>query len=124
MAASAGFLDQVGELLAAIGPLRIRRMFSGAGIFDGDVMFALIADDTLYLKVDASTRRAFEAEGCGPFCYAGKGRPIALPYWRVPERLLDEPDELQQWARTAIGVARRAATRKRKSPIGGSRPRE
>lgn len=114
MAASAGYLDQIAELLDPIGPLRIRRMFSGAGIFDGEIMFALISDDTLYLKADETTRHGFEAEDQLPFSYDAKGRTIALPYWRVPDRLLDEPDELRDWARTAIAVARRTATAKRK----------
>ncbi len=78
------------------------------------VMFGLIADYTLYLKADEKTRRDFEAEGLGPFVYEGGGRTIAMSYWRIPERLLDDPDEMAAWARTALGVAQRAAAAKPK----------
>jgi len=92
----------------------VRRMFGGAGIYADGVMFGLIADDTLYLKADEKTKRDFEAEGLGPFVYEGGGRTIAMSYWRIPERLLDDPDEMAAWARTALGVAQRAAAAKPK----------
>jgi DNA transformation protein len=34
-------------------------------------------------------------------------------YWQLPERLLDDPDELAQWARVALAAAERAALTKR-----------
>lgn len=84
-------------------------MFGGAGVYADGVMFGLVADDTLYLKADDETRRAFEAEGLDRFGYDARGKRIDLPYWRVPERLLDDPEQMVAWARTALGVARRAA---------------
>ena len=60
----------------------------------------------LYLKADESFSRDFAAEGKGPFTYRRKGRPpVAMPYWEVPERLLDDPEELVTWARRAYAVA-------------------
>jgi DNA transformation protein len=72
-------------------------------------MFGLIADDTLYLKADEATKRAFEAEGLATFAYESNGKTVALSYWRIPERLLDDPDEMLSWARIALGVAHRQA---------------
>jgi DNA transformation protein len=92
----------------------MRRMFGGAGIYADGVMFGLIADDTLYLKANDETKRNFEAEGLGPFVYEGGGRTVAMSYWRIPERLLDDPDEMVAWARIALGVAQRAAAAKPK----------
>ena len=69
-------------------------------------MFAILADDTLYLKADALSARDFAAEGKGPFTYRPKGQaPVAMSYWEVPERLLDDPEELATWARRAYAVA-------------------
>jgi DNA transformation protein len=110
MAASEGFIELLKDALSGLGPVSVRRMFGGAGIFAGGVMFGLVADDTLYLKADEETKAAFAAEGLGPFGYNGSGRRIDLPYWRIPERLLDDPDEMVAWARVALGVARRAKT--------------
>jgi len=116
MAASEGFLDHLKDTLRGLGPVSVRRMFGGAGIYADGVMFALVADDTLYLKADDTTKQAFEAEGLSPFGYQGGGRHVALPYWRAPERLFDDPDEMAEWARAALHVARRAAAQKSKRP--------
>ena len=104
--------DFIRDLFAAFSPVTVRRMFSGAGIFADGLMFGLIVRDVIYLKADDSNRADFEREGCAPFTYTrGKksGRPSeqALPYWRLPERLYDDPDELAVWARRAFATAER-----------------
>lgn len=122
MAISAGYLDMLCELLAPLGAIRVKRMFGGAGLYADDVMFALIDDETLYFKADASTRARYEAEGLGPFVYEGKTRPVEMSYWRAPERLYDEPEEMLDWVRAAIGVARsQAALKKRPAVKPGSK---
>lgn len=106
MAVSPSFKEFVAEQLAPVGPIGIRRMFSGAGIFADGRMFALIVSDTLYFKTDASGANVFEAEGSVPFSYeTTRGTHTLGSYWRVPERLYDEPDEMTDWARRAIRVA-------------------
>jgi DNA transformation protein len=112
MTASTGFIELLQDALSGLGPVSVRRMFGGAGVYADGVMFGLVADDTLYLKADDGTQRAYEAEGLGPFMYTGGGRTIAMSYWRAPERLLDDADEMTAWARAALDVARRAAAAK------------
>lgn len=86
-------------------------MFGGVGIYAGRLFFALIADDTLYFKVDDSTRGDFEARGMGPFRpYGADGE--AMQYYQVPEELLEDPEALRPWAEGAIAVARRAKGRR------------
>ena len=114
MTASDGFIEFLKDSLRGLGPVSVRRMFGGAGVYADGVMFGLVADDTLYLKADDATKRAFEAEGQGPFVYEGRGNVIAMSYWRIPERLLEDPDEMVDWARTALGVARRKVAAKPK----------
>jgi DNA transformation protein and related proteins len=111
--------DFIHDLFAPFGPVTIRRMFSGAGIFRDGLMFGLIVRDVIYLKADAASAEDFVREGCGPFTYTrgkGKGRPSehALPYWRLPERLYDDPDELAAWARKAFELAQRKKMTPRK----------
>lgn len=114
------------EQLDPIGDIRIRHMFGGGGVYYGDLMFGLIAGETLYFKADDQNRPDFEAEGMGPFVYEppakdGKtGKKIAMSYWELPERLYDEADELTVWARNAIDAAARS---KAKSPAKKKRPR-
>jgi DNA transformation protein and related proteins len=113
--------DYLYELFALFGPVTVRRMFGGAGLFADGVMFGLVARDIIYLKADAHTVPDFEREGLTPFSYAAKGeKRISLSYWRLPDRLYDDPDELAHWARQAVLAAQRAAglkqKRRRKSP--------
>ena len=107
----------IAELFASFGPVRCRRMFGGTGIFSGELMFALEARGELYLKADERTREAFEREGCEPFSFDQKGRRVATSYWRVPTRLLDEPDELAEWARAALNAAQRATSAPKRKPV-------
>ena len=108
------------DLFAQFGPVTVRRMFSGAGIFREGMMFGLIVRDVIYLKADESTAPEFEREGCKPFTYtrgrkSGMPSEHALPYWRLPERLYDDPDELAEWAQRAFAAAERRKAKSRGS---------
>ncbi|HEY7026933.1 MAG TPA: TfoX/Sxy family protein [Gemmatimonadales bacterium] len=94
------------EQLKRIRPdVRDRSMFGGVGIYAGDFFFALIADDTLYFKVDDSNRPAFEARGMGPFMPYGPSGEV-MQYYEVPADLLEDPEGLSSWVEQAIEVAR------------------
>lgn len=100
------------DLFAGFGPVSIRSMFGGGGVFHDGLMFALIADDTLYLKVDDGNRGDFEAEGMKPFTYVGKGKPISMSYWELPESTYDDPELFVEWAKNAYAAARRSKKKK------------
>jgi DNA transformation protein len=104
-----GFLT---ELFSGFGPIAVRRMFSGAGVFADGLMIALVVDGVIYLKANDSFVPLFEREGQTPFSYKARdGKRTLNSYWRMPERLYDEPDELAEWARLALAAARRANQR-------------
>ena len=108
MAVSEGFAEHVRELLAALGPVRIKRMFGGAGVYRDELMFGLIVDETLYLKADEETRPAWEAVGSQPFTFQYKdGRTETTSYWRLPATASDDPEEAQRWARLGLDAALR-----------------
>jgi DNA transformation protein len=89
-------------------------MFGGFGIYADGLMFALAADGVIYLKADEDTSGAFTREGMSPFTYSAKGRRrTSLSYWRLPDRLYDDPDGLAEWTRAALEAARRARAPKR-----------
>src|SRR5262245_44948743 len=87
-------------------------MFSGAGLFAEGVMFGLLVDGLIYLKADETSCEDFGREGAGPFTYSRTGRRVSLSYWRLPERLYDDPDELAVWAERALQVALTKARQK------------
>ncbi len=91
--------------------IRARPMFGGVGIYSGDVFFALIADDTLYFKVDDSTRSDFEARGMGPFRPFGDAGGT-MQYYQLPEDLLEDPEALRLWAEKAVAIARQNKSRR------------
>jgi DNA transformation protein len=97
-------IDSLGRVVPGI---RAKNMFGGVGLYAGELFFALIDDDTLYLKVDGSNRGDFEARGMGPFRPFGEEGEV-MQYYQLPPELLEEPEELQSWTEQAIEVARRA----------------
>jgi DNA transformation protein len=116
MVASASFAELLRDALAPLGGLAMRRMFGKTGVFCDGLMFAMVADDTLFFRVDDHNRTVCaEAEAFPPLNYDKGGRSIDLAFWRAPERLLDEPDELVAWAREALAAARRVATARQSS---------
>jgi DNA transformation protein len=49
-------------LFASFGPVTLRRMFGGAGIFSQGLMFGLVFDKAIYLKADATGIPNFQRE--------------------------------------------------------------
>jgi DNA transformation protein and related proteins len=96
-------LDQLGRVTTNV---RARAMFGGVGIYSGDLFFALIAGDALYLKVDDVNRPDFVARGMGPFRpYGDQGE--AMQYYALDEGILEDLDALRLWVDASIAAARR-----------------
>jgi DNA transformation protein len=113
MTASDGVAEFLSDQLASLGRITMRRMFGKTGVFCDGFMLGMVTDNTLYLRVDDDNRAAFkEAETFPPLNYEKKGDTIDLSFWRAPERLFDEPDELVTWAQAALAVARRVAAKR------------
>ncbi len=117
MVASDSFAEFLREQLAPLGHVAMRRMFGKTGVFCDGLMFGMVTDDALYFRVDDGNRAAFaEAASFPPLNYRKKGELIDLSFWRAPERLYDEPDELVAWAEAALGAARRVAVKRGRTP--------
>ena len=121
MAVSPGFAQFVVEQLDGCAPIVTKRMFGGVGIYSGDIFFALIDNDILYLKTDESNRKDFEAAGSGPFRPNGDAGETMM-YYSVPVSVLEDADELASWGRKAIAVA--VVARSRKKPRAASRAKK
>jgi DNA transformation protein len=115
MAQGSEFVEFVLESLQPLRGVSARRMFGGWGIYKDGVMFALIAYDTLYFKVDDRNRQDYEAADLPYFTYSDKGRPIRMPYCEAPSDGFDDAEILCAWARDAFAAALRTkkATRGR-----------
>ena len=106
MAAKDAFAQYCAELLSGLGPVRVRPMFGGHGIYVDDLFLAIVVGEVLYLKVDAQTMGRFEAAGCAPFVYTAKGRGrVSLNYRAAPAEAMESPALMRPWARLAMDAA-------------------
>ena len=103
------------DLFRDLGPIQIKRMFGGAGVWLDDACFALIVDEVIFMRGDDRIGPEFEAAGSEQWVYSGHAKrgPVAMPYWRLPESALDDPEEATAWARRSLVPAGEAAARKR-----------
>ncbi len=109
------------DLLRGAGAIEPRPMFGSWGIFIQDRMFALISDETLYLKADDRNRPAFEAERLEPFVYSSKGgKSVSLPYWQAPPDAMEDPLLMRSWAQGAVDAALRAPAPRRPATLSGA----
>jgi DNA transformation protein and related proteins len=102
--------DFIRELFAPFRPVAAKRMFGGIGLYADGLMFGLVFDGVIYLRVDEASISSFEREGSAPFVYPLAKHHVGRPsrhFWRLPDRLYDDPDELGVWAGRALAVAER-----------------
>ena len=113
MSVSADYRAWVLEQLGRVAPVTARAMFGGVGVYADGLFFALMDDDTLYLKVDDTNRGDFTAAGRGPFNPFGDDKHV-MQYYELPAELLEDADALRPWVEKALDVARRARGKKKK----------
>jgi DNA transformation protein len=107
------FADHVADVFRLFGPVEVRRMFGGYGVFRDGLMFALVSGDTLYLKADAQNAEDFEAQGLSRFEYRRAGKTATLSYYAAPEAVMEDRVEAASWARRSFEAALRATRRSR-----------
>ncbi len=106
MAGDEGFLQHVMELLEPIRGVTSRAMFGGYGIFHDDDMFALISSSTLYFKVDETNLARYEEAGSEKF--------NPMPYYQVPEDVMESREDFLEWAEVSIDIGHKTAKKKRR----------
>lgn len=105
--------DDLIDLFSEFGTIAVRRMFSGFGIVADGVNFAMSLRAGLIFRVDDVTAGRYDAEGLKPFQYQTRNKTVTVKSYRhIPERLYDDPEELAEWAREAVGAAQRAKSAK------------
>jgi DNA transformation protein len=110
------FVDHLSSVFAELGPIRTRRMFGGCGIYLGEEMFGLVADDVLYLKADDDSKQRFVDRGLGPFVYEKNGKPMQMSYYAAPEAIFDDPTAAKHWGQAAVEAALRGKTKPGRKP--------
>lgn len=99
------YVSYVVELMQVIGPVQARPMFGGFGVFLDKIMFALIADSILYLKVNPESKQVFEHRNLEAFRYFKKDKPYTMAYFQAPEEVFENSEDMALWANQAHAVA-------------------
>lgn len=108
------FVDNVVDLMQSIGPVGAKSMFGGYGLFLNGVMFALVADSTLYFKIDQALELELKNRGLEAFTYSKKGKEFKMSYYQAPEEVLENVEDMHLWAGKAYKAALHAAKKKSK----------
>ncbi len=108
------YLLYIMDKLQPHGPINARAMFGGYGIYYNDIMFACIVENQLYFRIDEETQKNFEHYGSKPFIYNGMKKPVRMPYFTLPEEILENSNELPQWIETSYLTALKHKKPKRK----------
>lgn len=107
------YLDYLSEWLSPLGEITMKGMFGGHAVYCGGLIFALVADNVLYLKVDDVSRPRFEALSLSPF-QPFPDKPGTMSYYPVPPEFFEDPSATREWAREAIAATKRAAPKKKR----------
>lgn len=106
------FAQHLADVFRLFGPIEVRRMFGGYGVYHEGLMFGLVSGETLYLKADAGNVADFRKQGLGPFEYRRKGKVAKLSYYLAPATVMEDSAETARWARRSFDAALRARARK------------
>jgi DNA transformation protein and related proteins len=116
MAFDTGLIDWVAEALAPVGVVTHRRMMGGATLYCDGTVFAILADDVLWFKADATSDALWDEAGCTRFTFTmGEGREGTMNYRRAPDDVYDDADAMREWAALGIAAGQRAPVRKKRT---------
>ncbi|HEY3813111.1 MAG TPA: TfoX/Sxy family protein [Caulobacteraceae bacterium] len=122
MALTPGFIESLKDALAFLPGLEVKRMFGGAGVYSGGLMFGLADDDMLWIKADADNLPAFEAEGLPLFVYRTRdGEQMTLNYRQAPEAVFEDREAARRWCQLGIDAALRAKAKKTSKKKSGAK---
>ena len=120
MAVDESYKDYIVDQLGQLGFVAVKKMFGGAGIYYDGLIFGLLADDVLYFKVDDSNKSDYERAGMKPF-QPFDDKPMVMPYYEVPVDILEDREELAEWARKSLIASRKRNVKpKKQEPAKGS----
>jgi DNA transformation protein and related proteins len=110
---SESFTSYLRDLFSELGPVVLRKMFGGQGLYHDGLIIGLVIGEELYLKTDAVTVGAFEQAGGHPFVYQGKGKPVTMSYWLPPAEAMESAQAMRPWAKLAYEAAVRKNSEKK-----------
>ncbi len=106
MAVSKDFLEYVLDQLSEWGEVKIKRMFGGAGLYLDGLMFGLVANDVVYLKVDETNKDKYIKHGSSPL------KPFAseatvLSFYNISVDVFEDAEKFIEWAEESLSIQKK-----------------
>ena len=105
------YMEFLLEQLSPLGDVTARSMFGGHVVYCRGVVFALVANNALYLKADDHNRPAFEARGLEAF-HPFEDSGAVMQYYEAPPELFEDRKALLDWAGGSVAAGQRARAKK------------
>lgn len=102
------FVNYIIDMLEELGQIHPKYMFGDWGLYCNGIFFAIIADNTLFVKADDENRHVFQKNGLKRFSYIRQGKKCYLSYYAVPEEAIDDMEKLNYWAELGYQAAMRS----------------
>ena len=94
------FKDFVLDQLQGLDDIEARRMFGGFGLYQEETFFAIVHKGRLYFKIDDVTVGEYRKRSMKPF--RPNPRQTLKNYYQVPAEILEDDDQLCDWAKKAV----------------------
>ena len=104
MAVSESYKEFIDDQLAGIEGVYAKKMFGGVGYFVDGVIFGCIMGGVFRLKTNEQTEKKYTELGLSGYNVPGKN--MTMPYFEVPESILENPNELKKWSLEALEISR------------------
>ena len=111
---SKDYCEEIVHQLELVGNVTYRFMFGGYGLYLDGIIFAIIADNELYFKVDDTNKQDYLDYDSVPFTFESKGKSMSMSYYLVPQEVLDDIDLLCGWAKKSYNVSLKSKTKKKR----------
>jgi DNA transformation protein len=105
------FADFILDQLEDLPDVECRTMFGGHGLYQDEIFFAILYKSRLYFKTNTTSAALYRRRGMKPF--QPNPKQTLKNYYEVPGEVVEDRDELAEWARAAITVAREHSQRRR-----------
>ena len=114
MSVDEGLYAWVQEALEPIGIVTMRKMMGAAVLYLDGTIFAVLDEEEIWFKADATSAAIWDAAGCERFTFTGKdGKTEVMNYRRAPGEVHDDPEAMRHWAILAQAAGLRGAAKKR-----------
>ncbi|QBY00829.1 TfoX family protein [Rhodophyticola sp. CCM32] len=92
------------ELFAGLGPLTSRKMMGGLCLYHEGTIFSMLhSDGSIWIKGAGPFQKDLTEMGLTRWTYTRDGgKETAMPYWHLPDTMLDDPKAATDLARAAL----------------------